>query len=196
MKEGCSCSHKSLFYKMQEPTNTHKLIILYMLHRGGGLLKRVQLFDFILKREYADYFTLQKAIAELIETELVREKQEEDGVGLVITDEGDMTLTYFGDRLSDAIKSDADLFFKEEEANNNGGTFPRTRCYKNSAREYVAELAVRDMKSELMKVSVTFANEADARRASSNFIIKNMDIYDYLIKQLTDEGNGENNGSV
>ena len=57
---------------MAEAQTLYKLIILYMLDKVNFPLSNAQLSEFILEKEYTDYFTVQQAISELVETKLIR----------------------------------------------------------------------------------------------------------------------------
>ena len=54
---------------MAEPFTTYKLIVLYMAKHAKETLTNSQISEFILDREYTDYFQLQKVLSELTETE-------------------------------------------------------------------------------------------------------------------------------
>ena len=59
---------------MTETQTLYKLIILYMLNRVTFPLSNSQLSEFILEKEYTDYFTLQQTIHELTESKLIDRK--------------------------------------------------------------------------------------------------------------------------
>ena len=55
---------------MATPFTVYKLIVLYMLQNTENTLTNSQISEFILDREYTNYFHLQQAISELVEAEL------------------------------------------------------------------------------------------------------------------------------
>ena len=59
---------------MAEPFTTYKLIVLYMAKHAKETLTNSQISEFILDRDYTDYFQLQKVLSELVETELLRKR--------------------------------------------------------------------------------------------------------------------------
>ena len=61
--------------EMAEPFTTYKLIVLYMAKHSKETLTNSQISEFILDRDYTDYFQLQKVLSELVETELLRSEQ-------------------------------------------------------------------------------------------------------------------------
>ena len=59
---------------MADPFTTYKLIVLYMAKHATEALTNSQISEFILDREYTDYFQLQKVLSELTETELLHKR--------------------------------------------------------------------------------------------------------------------------
>ena len=57
---------------MAEPFTTYKLIVLYMAKHSKETLTNSQISEFILDREYTDYFQLQKVLSEL--TQMAEQK--------------------------------------------------------------------------------------------------------------------------
>ena len=57
---------------MADTFTLYKLIILYMLDKVSFPLSNAQLSEFILEKEYTDYFTVQTALSELNETGFLR----------------------------------------------------------------------------------------------------------------------------
>ena len=51
----------------------YKLIILYMLQNVNFPLSNTQISDFILEKEYTNYFHLQEALSELQDTKLIED---------------------------------------------------------------------------------------------------------------------------
>ena len=56
---------------MATPFTVYKLIILYMLRNSSSPITNSEISEFILDREYTNYFHLQQALSELEETELI-----------------------------------------------------------------------------------------------------------------------------
>ena len=61
---------------------------------------------FILEKEYTNYFTIQQALNELTDSHLVRADTMRGTTYYQNTDEGKNTVTYFGDRIPQAIVDD------------------------------------------------------------------------------------------
>lgn len=59
---------------MATPFTVYKLIILYMLRNSSSPITNSEISEFILNREYTNYFHLQQALSELEETELIEKR--------------------------------------------------------------------------------------------------------------------------
>ena len=89
---------------MSETQTLYKLIILYILNRITFPLSNAQLSEFILDKEYTDYFTLQQSLFELAESNLISLETVRNTTLYHITEEGRTTLTYFETKISSAIR--------------------------------------------------------------------------------------------
>ena len=100
---------------MAEPFTTYKLIVLYMAKHSKETLTNSQISEFILDRDYTDYFQLQKVLSELVETELLRKRTISNSSYYEITEEGKKTLSYFEKEFRIAHKSVQELLAHEKE---------------------------------------------------------------------------------
>lgn len=97
----------------QEPLTLYKLIVLYLLNKVSFPLTMAQVSDLILEKEYTNYLTLQQVINELAQAGLITAKTLVNRTHLQITEEGRNTLSYFENRISDAIKADIGEYLKK-----------------------------------------------------------------------------------
>ena len=95
---------------MAETLTLSKLIVLYMLDRVSFPMSNAQISEFILEKEYTDYFTIQTALSELVEARFIRLKSVRNTSLYTITEEGQNTLSYFGKKISSQIREEIDAF--------------------------------------------------------------------------------------
>ena len=100
---------------MAEPLTLYKLIILYMLKKVDFPLTNAQISEFVLDQEYTTYFTLQQAISELVEAGLIRMETIRNTSQYYLTEDGDMTLGYFTQKISAPIREDIDRYIQENK---------------------------------------------------------------------------------
>ena len=98
----------------QDPLTLYKLIVLYMLNKVKFKLTYAQISEFILEKEYTNFLTLQEVISDLQDTELIKADTTMNRTYFSITDEGRNTLSYFGNRIGEAIIADIDAFLDEK----------------------------------------------------------------------------------
>ncbi len=169
---------------MTDPLTLTKLIVLYMLSQVEFPLTRAQVFDYILEKEYTNFFTLQQAVFELIDTGLVDSKTTDSTTILSINNAGEDTLRYFKGRLSDGIKSDITSYCKTNEIKLHNEMSIQADYYRISSGEYVAQLTASEKGSELVHIKLTMPSEDAAISICDNWKKNNQTIYAYLIENL------------
>lgn len=169
---------------MQDPLTLYKLIVLYMLDRVNFPLTKTQVGDFILEKEYTNFLTLQQVISELIETDLITAESIRNRTHLAITKEGQETLSFFENRISDGIKADIKTFFKENELELRNEVSVLADYYKSTSGEFEAHLIAKDRNINLVEITLSVPVEETAATICDNWQKKNQEIYQYLIKEL------------
>ncbi|HOO26840.1 MAG TPA: DUF4364 family protein [Lachnospiraceae bacterium] len=169
---------------MTDPLTLYKLIVLYMLDQVDFPLTKAQIFDFILEKEYTNYFTLQQVTCELIDTGLVESNTLRNSSHLKITEEGRNTLYYFKGRISDGIKADIHTFFRDNELELRNEVSIQSSYYKATTGEYVAELTAKETHTDLLNIKITMPTEEAASNICENWQKKNQDIYAFLMENL------------
>ena len=80
---------------MSEPFTLYKLIVLYMLEKLDFPLTNGQISEFILDKGYTTYFTLQQALSEMVESNLIREEFVHNRTLYHLTDEVSVKADYY-----------------------------------------------------------------------------------------------------
>lgn len=169
---------------MQDPLTLYKLIVLYMLNRVNFPLTKAQVCDFIQEKEYTNFFTIQQVIAELIDTNLVKAQSIRNRTHLAITEEGQNTLHYFENRISEAIKTDIDNYFVENEYDLRNEVSVQGNYYKSTSGEFEAHLVAKDRSVTLVDITLSVPAAEVAASICDNWQKKNQEIYQYLVTEL------------
>ncbi|NBK93762.1 DUF4364 family protein [bacterium 1XD21-13] len=169
---------------MTETQTLYKLIILYMLNRVTFPLSNSQLSEFILEKEYTDYFTLQQTIHELTESKLIRQEAVHNATLYRITEEGRTTLTYFVKKISSAIRKDIDTFLSEHKYELRNEHSTPADYYRTTTGEFAAHCRVLERDSVLMDLTLTVPVEAQAKAICDHWKGKSQEIYATLIQSL------------
>ena len=148
---------------MAEPFTTYKLIVLYMAKHAKETLTNSQISEFILDREYTDYFQLQKVLSELTETELLRKRTISNSSYYELTEEGTKTLSYFEKELSGEIKNEI-----KEYLQSHGGQ----RCQ------------IIEKESTVLDLTLVAPGKEAAQAICRNWPKKSQEIYENLMGEL------------
>ena len=169
---------------MAEAQTLYKLIVLTMLDRVDFPLTNAQISDFILTKEYTNYFTLQQVLSELAETELAEIHTIRNSTYYQLTQKGKDTLSFFGHMVSDAIHEDMDKYFKENAIVLRDETSVRADYFPNNHSEYSVRLRVMEKDSSAIDLTLSVPTEGQANSICDNWKKKNQKIYAYLMQEL------------
>ena len=170
---------------MAAPFTTYKLIILYMLKNLESSLTNSQIADFILEREYTNYFSLQQAIHELVSADLISAEKTENTSYYRITEEGRMTLSYFENDLSNEIKKEVLAYLKDIKA-----LLSRRRIvaqadpYKTTHESYEVRCTLAENEHTLVVLTLAAPSEEAAEEIARSWKGKHQKVYEILMEEL------------
>ena len=170
---------------MADPFTTYKLIVLYMAKHATEALTNSQISEFILDREYTDYFQLQKVLSELTETELLHKRTISNSSYYELTEEGRKTLSYFEKNMSDSIRLEVDSYILEkgyEMRNENSIT---AEYYRTPEQEYTVQLGVLEKNAPLIQLKITVPTEEMAKNLCHNWPKRSQEIYASVMTSLS-----------
>ena len=169
---------------LQDPLTLYKLIILYMLDRVKFPITTAQISNYILEKEYTNFLTLQQVISELTEASLIDARTVNNRTHLTITEEGRETLYFFENRINDAIKTEINQYFQENEFALRDEVSVLGDYYNATSGEYEAHLIAKDRDTNLVELTLSVPTKEVAESICNNWQKKNQEIYQYLTRQL------------
>ena len=165
----------------------YKLMNLYMLHQVNFPLTNAQLSNFFLDREYTTYFTLQKALNELLDAGLVKKETMRNSSRYEITKEGEETLEFFGKNISPAIVSDMDEYLKQNRFRMRNEVGLISDFYKSTNQDYIVHCEVREGKAVLVNLDISVPDKEQAEIMCNHWKDRSQEIYAYVMKSLMSE---------
>ncbi len=162
----------------------YKVIVLYILSRVDEPLTRTQISDFMLERDYTDYLTLQTVFAQLSENGLIAEKKAHNRTLLMLTDEGNATLSMFASELTDEIRRDIDSYLKSHAKALKQACSITADYHKTAGGSYAANLAIRERRDTLLSLTLSLPDEELARNICDNWTSRHEEIYALLMDKL------------
>ena len=155
----------------QDTLMLYKLMVLYMLNKVDFPLTNSQISEFILDKGYTNYFTLQQALHDLSDTELIRTEHIHNNSYYSMNQSGEETLEFFGYKIPAEIKTEIDQFFNEH------------KYHLRSENEVTADY-YEDKKELLVGITLNVTDEDQATAICDNWRNRHGDVYDYLIHTL------------
>lgn len=169
---------------MAEAQTLYKLIVLTMLDQVDFPLTNAQISDFILTKEYTNYFTLQQVISELVETNLAEVHTVRNSSYYQMTEKGKETLNFFGHMVSSAILEDMNLYFEENAIALRDEISVRADYFPNNHEEYSVQLRVMEKDAAVIDLTLSVPTESQANSICNNWKKKNQKLYAYLMQEL------------
>ena len=155
-----------------------------MLDQISVPLSKSTINSFILEKGYTNFLTLQQAIGELLDNQLMLQKTEANKVMLSITPEGKDTLSYFENRISDAIKEDVRQFMTENNKELKNAYSITSNYYKSVSGEYEAQLVAKEKGVVLVDLKISVPTKEIAEDVCLNWQKRNEEIYRMLMQKL------------
>ena len=162
----------------------YKLIILYILDKVDFPLTNAQVSSFILEKEYTNYFSIQQAVSELINSELITCETIRNSSYYRLTSAGRETLEFFNHDISDAIKNDILQYLKENKYELREEVSTIADYHEEKKDEFIARCMVRERGSIIVDVSLNVPTEEEASRICNSWREKSQEVYAYLMKTL------------
>ncbi len=169
---------------MTEPHTLIKLIVLYMLDKVDFPLTKAQIYDFILEKEYANYFALTQATYELTEGGLIESSSTHSSTFLSLTDKGRESLAFFKNRISEGIRNEINEYYEENHQSIANRMSVMTNYYRTAAGDYVADLTAREKTEDLINIKINMPTEESAQAICEHWRENSSDIYSFILEKL------------
>ena len=169
---------------MTDTLTLYKLIILKMLSMIDAPLTNSQISEFILEKEYTNYFTLQQALSELDETGLVTISNTHNSSSYHITEAGNETLRYFGDKISDAICQDIQEYLGQKQHEIQDTLSVTANYFLGNTEDYLVCCQVREKNATLIDLTISVPSEKQAISVCNHWKSKSLEIYAHVMEQL------------
>jgi hypothetical protein len=143
-----------------------------------------QLGNFILDKEYTDFLTLQQVIISLVESNLISSKTIGNRTLISLTEDGENTLSFFGNRIPNAIKEEIHTFLEENSIELKNEISILSNYYKTTDGNYEANLVAKEKNQTLIDLKLGVPTEALAISICENWTEKNESLYKYIAQEL------------
>ena len=155
-----------------------------MLEQVDFPLTNAQLSNFILEKEYTNYFNIQQAINELESTALIRGETIRNSSLFRITPAGSETLSFFENEISEAIKSEILEYLKSNRYSLREEVSTLSDYYEAKKGEFIARCYVLEKDSKIVEINLSVPTEEAAQAVCRSWKNQSAEIYEYLMAKL------------
>ena len=156
---------------MAEPFTTYKLIVLYMAKHSKETLTNSQISEFILDRDYTDYFQLQKVLSELVETELLRKRTISNS-------------SYYEKELSGEIKNEVKDYLQTHGGQVQERILTPADYYTTPQGNYAVRCQIIEKDTTVLDLTLAAPGREAAQAMCHSWAKKSQDIYGMLMGEL------------
>jgi hypothetical protein len=147
-------------------------------------LRNAQITQFVMEKDYMNYFSLQQFLGELTNTGMLEYSESNNGFFYVITEKGKRTLQYFENRLSNdlintlekSIEKKKKKLLKERQV---------TASYaKENENDYIVDLKVTENNITLIDLKLNVVSNKHAKQICDKWKKEAQNLYGQIINLL------------
>lgn len=171
----------------------HKLIILHLLQKMGIALSNSEICQFLLEKNYMDYFSVQQYLAELVDAGWLEKSREQNNTRYTITDEGEETVNYFLNHISEDAKAEINTYVKENSRRIRAEYAVTANYFPEVNDDFLVKCGLNDDDGNtLMEISVSVASKQQALSICRNWRKNVSHLYGNILTSLVKNTEAEN----
>lgn len=162
-----------------------KLIILHMLDSTDIPLTNAHISDLILTQGYTNYFSLQQAIGELVQSEFIIGESTSNSTYYRISNSGKEILDNFSDKISDGIRQDVIEYFDSNRIAIRDDSSVIANHYQDDSSNHHIRLIMREKEKTVLEINMEVPNKDLAETMCTNWRNKNSTVYGTILDLLS-----------
>lgn len=176
-----------MFIENTEELAQNKLLLLYIINESENLLTNEDITEFVLDKNYMNYFLIQQYLSELIHSNFIEYTAREDKNVYLLLDKGKMTLSYFEDRLPSSIKMEISTKFSQIKKDKKISTQIIGEYFKKDTNDYTVNLKLVENSKSLFSLYLNVATVEQAQLICDTWKKNTEYIYKNLLNMLVDD---------
>lgn len=162
----------------------NKLIILLLLKNVKKGIKQTELTEFVLYKNYTDYFSLQQYVSELVSAKLINYKKLKKSTIYTINSKGVTTLELFSNRIPYSIRQEISDFTKDNQLKINHSTKVTAEINKTDDNLFVVDCLLKESGKTILNTFIKTSSEDEALAIRMNWENKAINIYKDILSEL------------
>ncbi|QZY56245.1 DUF4364 family protein [Crassaminicella profunda] len=162
----------------------HKLILLYIFDEFSMPLTNTQITQFVMEKDYMNYFSLQQFLGELTNTGMLEYSESNNSFFYVITEKGKRTLQYFENRLSNELITTLETSIEEKKKILLKARHITADYTKEKENDYMVDLKVTENNITLIDLKLNVVSNKQAKQICEKWKNEAQNIYGQIINLL------------
>lgn len=176
-----------MFIENTEELAQNKLLLLYLIKSSATPFNNNDITEFVLDKDYMNYFLVQQYLIELVEAEFIEIAEIDSDDVYLILEKGEIALSYFEERIPNKIKEELNTEFDKIEIQEKINTQVLTEYYPKDNDQYVVNLKLVENEETLFSLYLDVATKKQADLICGRWKENTESIYQNVINLLTDE---------
>ncbi len=170
-----------MFSENTQQLAEHKLLLLYIFERFSIPLTNTQITEFIMEKEYLNYFSLQQYLTELVSSGLLEYNINEENDSYILTQKGMSALRYFKNRLSDQLIDEIQRAVEQKKKHLLKEMQIIADFTKKKENEYIVDMKAIENNTSLIELKLNVASNKQAKQICEKWKKEAPEIYQGII---------------
>lgn len=167
----------------------NKLLLLYIIKKSSTNLSNLEITEFVLEKNYMNYFLIKQYLRELVDSELIEIEIVDSEETYKILDKGEIALSYFEERIPNNIKEEVSQKFNEIKVQKKIQTQVVFDLFEKENNLYVVNLKLVENEETLFSLYLDVATKKQAELIGEKWKKNPEYIYQNIINLITEEKN-------
>lgn len=164
--------------------SVNKLIVLFMLNKISLPMTNSQISNFILAKEYTNYFSLQQYLSEMVDSQLLEIEKIQHNTRYIITENGKKTLSYFQNRIPNTTKQEIIDYLKQNKHKLRTEIEVTSEYILEKTGDYTVHCVAKENETTLIDLKLNAINKKMAISICDNWRNRSQDIYAMIVNEL------------
>lgn len=171
-----------MFTKNTEELAQNKLLLLYIMKMSPNSFTNSEITEFILEKNYMNYFLIQQYLLELVESKFIDIDKEEEKY--LLLEKGILTLDYFEYKIPENLKEELKIDFNSQKELNKIETQVLTEYFEKETGQYNVNIKLVENEETLFSLYIDVATVSQAEIICNTWKTKTDMIYQNIINML------------
>lgn len=165
-----------------------KLIILQLIKSMGIPLSNSEICQFLLNKDYMNYFTVQQYLSELVDVGWLKKNREQNSTRYTLTFDGEDTINYFSHHIPSDIKNEIRTYAKENSKRIREEYAVTANYFLELNGDYLVKCSLCDYNgAPMMEISLSVVSKEIAQNVCRNWRKNVSALYGSFMQQLAKE---------